>query len=111
MYWGRIELSKQFSLEPSLSFNWVDLAEGDFNTSLIVLRADYMFTPRAFLGAPVQYNSSNDSLTSNIRFRWEYKPGSDLFVVYSDGRDTTSRGYPSLESRSLVFKVTRLFRF
>ena len=89
------------------------LAEGEFTESLVRLRADYMFTPRAFLGALVQYNSSNDSLTSNIRFRWEYQPGSDIFVVYSDGRDTStfSRWYPQLENRSLVFKFTRLFRF
>ena len=38
-------------------------------------------------------------------------PGSDIFVVYSDGRDTTSRGYPSLENQSLIFKITRQFRF
>jgi hypothetical protein len=110
-YWGRVELAKQFSLEPMITFNWVDLPEGDFNTSLVVLRGDYMFTPRAFLGALIQYNSSNDSLTSNIRFRWEYRPGSDIFLVYSDGRDTTSGGYPSLEDRSLIFKITRQFRF
>lgn len=37
--------------------------------------------------------------------------GSDIFVVYSDGRDTAFSGPPRLESRSLIFKVTRLFRF
>jgi hypothetical protein len=110
-YWGRVELTKQFSLEPMLSFNWVDLVEGEFTTSLLRLRADYMFSPRAFLSGLVQYNSSNDSLTSNIRFRWEYRPGSDIFLVYSDGRDTSFSGMPQLENRSLVFKVTRLFRF
>jgi hypothetical protein len=110
-YWGRVELMKQFSLEPSIAFNWVDLAEGKFTTSLVRLRGDYMFTPRAFISALVQYNSSNDSLSSNIRFRWEYQPGSDIFVVYSDGRDTAIGGFPQLENRSLVFKVTRLFRF
>jgi hypothetical protein len=111
-YWGRVELTKQFTLEPTISVNWVDLAEGEFTTTLVRLRTDYMFTPRAFLGALLQYNSSNDSLSSNIRFRWEYQPGSDIFVVYSDGRDTTfGGGYPQLENRSLVFKITRLFRF
>jgi hypothetical protein len=110
-YWGRVELTKQFSLQPLLSVNWVDLAEGKFTTSLVRLRGDFMFTPRAFISALVQYNSSNDSLTNNVRFRWEYQPGSDIFVVYSDGRDTAFGGFPQLENRSLVFKVTRLFRF
>ena len=26
---------------------------------------------------------------SNIRFRWEYQPGSDVYLVYSDGRDSS----------------------
>jgi hypothetical protein len=70
-----------------------------------------MFTPRAFLGALIQYNSAADAFTSNIRFRWEYQPGSDIYLVYSDGRTTMYSGFPQLEYRSLVFKVTRLFRF
>ncbi len=46
-----------------------------------------------------------------MRFRWEFRPGSDLFVVYNEGRDTSlgvSRS--ELSSRSFVVKVTRLFR-
>ncbi len=68
--------------------NWVDLAEGDFSTQLLTARVNYMMSPRLFLSALGQYNSSTDSLETNIRFRWEYQPGSDLFVVYTDGRDT-----------------------
>jgi hypothetical protein len=43
--------------------------------------------------------------------RWEYGPGSDLYVVYSDGRDTTAAGFPNLQNRSFAIKATRLFRF
>lgn len=50
-------------------------------------------------------------VTSNVRFRWEYQPGSDLFIVYSDGRDTRLSGFPALENRSVVAKITRLFRW
>ena len=108
---GRIDVSSRFSLEPNLSLNWIDLAEGTFTTNLIRLRATYTMSPRSFVGALVQYNSEADSLSTNVRFRWEYRPGSDLFVVYTDGRNTLTPGYPGLENRSLVFKVTRLFRF
>jgi len=41
----------------------------------------------------------------------EYKPGSELFVVYSDGRTTLSRAIPDPQSRSFVVKVTRLLQF
>jgi hypothetical protein len=43
--------------------------------------------------------------------RWEYTPGSELFVVYSDGRDTGSRSFPILQNRSFAVKATRLLRF
>ena len=36
---------------------------------------------------------------------------SELFLVYSDGRDTLTPGYPRLLNRSLALKITRLFRF
>ncbi|MGH9336779.1 MAG: hypothetical protein ACRD21_23815 [Vicinamibacteria bacterium] len=39
------------------------------------------------------------------------QPGSDLFVVYTDGRDTLTSGFPSLDTQSFVVKFTRLFRF
>jgi hypothetical protein len=49
-------------------------------------------------------------VSTNARFRWEYRPGSELFVVYSDGRTTLTRGVPDLQNRSFVVKVTRLFQ-
>ena len=64
-----------------------------------------------YVGALVQYNSTTDALETNVRLRWEFEPGSDLFVVYTDGRDTTGRGFSRLVSRGLAVKLTRFFRF
>ena len=61
--------------------------------------------------ALIQYNSTSNLITTNVRFRWEYRPLSELFVVYSDGRDTLTPGFPTLTSRGLTLKLTRLFRF
>ncbi|HLE20708.1 MAG TPA: DUF5916 domain-containing protein [Vicinamibacteria bacterium] len=108
---GRVEITPQFSIEPRVSVNWVDLVEGSFTTKLFLARLNYMISPRTFLGTLLQYNSEANEMTANIRFRWEYQPGSDIFVVYSDGRDTLASGFPALQDRSLVVKFTRLFRF
>jgi hypothetical protein len=64
-----------------------------------------------FVSALVQYASSTETLSSNVRFRWEYLPGSDLFIVYSEGRSTTSLERTSLENRGFVVKINRLFRY
>jgi hypothetical protein len=107
---GRIAVLKQFSVEPTIQHSRVDLPQGGFNTTLLRTRADYAFSPRMFTSALVQYNSADRSFSSNIRFRWEYKLGSEFFVVYTDERDTTTRGYPGLKNRAFVVKATRFFR-
>lgn len=112
-YFGRLEITEKLSLEPNLSFNWVDLPVGAFNTTLMRFRGNYAISARSFIGGLVQYNTANHSLSTNIRYRWEYQPGSDLYVVYSDGRDTLNfdRHDASLRNQSLVIKITRLLRF
>ena len=111
---GRVALTQQFSVEPSLSVNWIDTPQGSFRTDLIVSRVNYTFTPRMFFSALIQYNSSRDTISSNLRLRWEYSPGSELFVVYSEDRDTNPLmpdRYSELQNRGFVVKVNRLFRF
>jgi hypothetical protein len=58
----------------------------------------------------IQFSADAHTLASSVRFRWEYRPGSDLFVVYSDGRDTLRPGANVL-NRSVAVKATRLVRF
>ncbi len=101
----------QFSLEPSVSFNDVKLPAGDFTTNVFGLRADWAFTPLMFVGGLVQYDSDSDSFSSNLRFRWEYAPGSEFFAVYTDERTTLGGGYPDLQNRAFVLKINRLLRF
>ena len=109
---GRIEVSPQFALEPGLSFNRIELSQGSFITQLVTMRATYTFTPTMFVSALIQYNSSNTALSSNIRFRWEYQPGSELFVVYNEQRDTlVPQHFSELENRAFIVKLNRLFRF
>ena len=112
---GRIAVLPQMSVEPIVSFNWIDTPYGAFRTNLGVTRVNYAFNPRMFFSGLLQYNSADRSFGSNLRLRWEYSPGSELFVVYTDDRDVTGglrpdRGW-SLRNRGLVVKFNRLFRF
>jgi len=108
---GRISVLDQFSLEPSVSFNDVETSAGDFKTTVVRLRADYAFSPLMFVGGLVQYDSDSDSFSSNLRFRWEYAPGSEFFAVYTDERSTIGSGIPNIENRAFVLKINRLLRF
>ncbi len=108
--WGRVNLTSQFLLEPAVSFNRVELPEGDFDVELVDLRAVYTITPRMFVSALFQYESESRGLAANVRLRWEYRPGSELFVVYNEQRDTLTQGFPGLDNSALIVKVTRLFQ-
>jgi hypothetical protein len=108
---SRVSLTPRLSVEPSVTLNRVSLPAGRFTTTLLRTRGDIAFTPRMFASALVQYSSTDRSLSSNFRFRWEYLPGSEAFVVYTDERDTALSGFPQLKNRALVVKVNRLIRF
>ena len=119
---GRYAVLPQMSVEPSVSLNWIDTPFGAFRTDLMVTRATYAFNPRMFLTGLVQYNSAATAVSNNLRFRWEYTPGSELFVVYTEDRGVTEL-FPShlaellpfrdtgLLNRGFVVKFNRLFRF
>ena len=112
----RLEISPQLSFEPIISFNRIDIpAVGPaFDTGIFSTRAIYAFNPLMFFSGLVQYNSAADAVSMNLRLRWEYSPGSELFVVYNEERyDTMLRPqrFPQLQNRALIVKVNRLFRF
>ena len=107
---GRVEPVPNLLVEPNISFNWINVPQGNFTARLIGGRLIYMFSPRMFVSALVQYNSDGGLLATNARFRWEYRPGSDLFIVYTDGRNTLEHGRRGLRNRAVTVKLTRFFR-
>jgi len=110
-YSGRWGVMPQFSVEPSATLAWASLPYGDFTARLLGSRFTITPSARMQISSLVQFNVDGKTLTGSARLRWEYTGGSDLFVVYSDGRDTRNAGFPDLLNRTFAFKVTRLVRF
>ncbi len=109
---ARLGITNQFGIEPNISVNWLARGGADAAVRVLGARATYTITPRMFVAALIQHSSTSRSMATNWRFRWEYQPGSELFVVYSDAHDTSAlAGLESLQNRGLVVKVNKLFRF
>ncbi len=108
---GRVHLTPRLSLEPTMSVNRVALPLAGFTSILGRARVSYTFTPRMFVSGLLQYNSSNRRVGANVRLRWEYQAGSELFVVYSEDRDTRIAGVPQPRNRGVAVKINRLFRY
>lgn len=114
---SRVTVTSRLAFEPSVSYTEVRRAAGSFITRLARSRMDYAFSPLMFASALLQYSSADNAFSTNLRFRWEYAPGSELFLVYTDERDTTPDMYATpatvrgIKNRAFVVKINRLFRY
>jgi hypothetical protein len=113
---SRLSFNKHLSVEPTFSISRIERPSASFTTRLARARVDYGFTPLMFASALLQYSSADRAVSSNLRFRWEYAPGSELFLVYADERGTDDPLAPptvvrGLRNRALVVKVNRLLRY
>jgi hypothetical protein len=106
-----IRLSSQLSTEVQYNRNDVKMPWGNFVVNLASARVDYTFSPRMTLRSLTQYNTSTNEVSTNIRFNFIYRPGSDLYLVYNDQVQT---GLPAdifgRKDRQLVMKLTYLLQ-
>jgi len=64
---------------------------GDFSVVFGSFQTNYAFSRFLTLSTIFQINTSNTQAASaNIRLRWNYRPDSDLFVVYTAGQQFAS---------------------
>ncbi len=107
-------ITDRLSTEASYTRNDVDLPGGAFAVDLAALRIDLGISPTMSLRSVTQYNSQRDQFGTSARFRWTYRPGSDLYIVYDElQRDPTAPINDPLadlyfRDRSLIIKATFL---
>lgn len=77
------------------------------------LRTQVAFDTRASISAFVQYNSAADIVSANLRMRYNFREGRDLWIVYNEGINTDRQGsdpmLPVTDSRTLLLKYTHTF--
>ena len=103
--------TSQLSAELNYNRNDVKMPWGNFLVNLTSLRVDYTFSPRMTIRSLTQYNTGTHEISNNIRFNLIHRPGSDLFIVYNDLRQT---GLPAdvfaQKDRQLVVKMNYLIQ-
>ena len=103
-----LNLSAGFQASADWGHNIVDFADGGFTTDLIGVRAAAAFSPKMFLEAFVQYNTAEETVSSNIRYRFIHHPLSDFFIVYTESRPTEG---DDETFRNVSIKLTHLLNF
>src|SRR5579859_5574505 len=86
----------------------------DFSVVLGTLETDYAFSRLLSLSTILQMNTANaQGASANIRLRWNYRPDSDLYVIYTAGQKFASLAAASPEQfyeHRFVVKYTYSFR-
>ena len=77
------------------------------------IKAMFMFNTKLSLSTFVQYSSSENTLSTNIRFRYNPREGNDFYLVLNDGRSTyrdiEDPRLPAFNNRSILLKYTYTF--
>ncbi len=90
------------------------IAGGNFSVLFGSLQTNYSFSRFLSLSAHVQMNTANTKAASaNFRLRWNYRPDSDLYVIYTAGQrfaSLTATNPPQFYENSLIVKYTYSWR-
>ena len=97
---------KYLKIAPSFTREEVSLPDGSFVASLVTTSIEYNISTQAFFNALLQWNDDLDQRSFNIRFNYEYRPNSDIYVVYNEHH---YYGTKDVIDRLFVVKLTYLF--
>ncbi|MFT5142372.1 MAG: hypothetical protein ACI80V_001037 [Rhodothermales bacterium] len=107
--------SKHLELEATYEYNKVDFADRNqsFDVHVARVRAQVGINTRVSLNGFVQINSSADVVSTNARFRYNFREGNDLWLVYNAGMNLDRRRevpfLPAFGGRTILLKYTYTF--
>jgi hypothetical protein len=84
-----------------------------FSGGISGLKALVMFSTKLSLSTFMQYNSTENTLLTNFRFRYNPREGNDFYIVINEGRNTyrdiKDPRLPLFNNRSVLLKYTYTF--
>jgi hypothetical protein len=106
-------------VELSGSFDFTHLEFPDRNQKanihLIGIKTQMGLNTKISLNSLIQYNTASNLIASNVRFRYNFAEGSDLWLVYTDDLNTERNreplALPVSNIRTVLLKYTHTFGF
>ena len=105
------------TLQLGLSYNYNILhfssRNQSFSGGVTGLKALVMFNTKLSISTFIQYNSAENSMLTNFRFRYNPREGNDFYIVFNEGRSTyrdiENPRLPLYNNRSILLKYTYTF--
>ena len=103
----------KFSIATTAGWNRFRLPQGNFSVVLANLQANYSFSRFVTTSTLVQVDTANtQAVSANIRLRYNYRPDSDLYVIYNVGTRFASLTATNVEQlRETRFEVKFTYSF
>ncbi|HET6567387.1 MAG TPA: DUF5916 domain-containing protein [Rhodothermales bacterium] len=108
-------ISPHLELSGTYQYSHIRFPERDqtFDAHLVRLRIGTALNTKLSTNAFLQYNSAIEVMSANVRFRYNFQEGSDLWIVYSQGVNTWRKRFdPALllvDNQTLLVKYTHTF--
>lgn len=105
-------VSKYLELGGSYSFNHITFPDRNqsFDVHVARLRIRTALNTKVSTNAFLQFNSVTNSVSTNIRFRYNFREGNDLWLVYNENLNTDRHRLlpmlPLTDSRTFLLKYT-----
>jgi len=103
----------KFSVSASQTWNRFRLPQGNFSVDLASLQGNYSFSRFLTLSSTIQMDTANtQAVSANFRLRYNYRPDSDLFLIYNVGTQFVSLAAANpqqIRETRFAIKFTRSF--
>tara|TARA_Y100000588_G_scaffold387530_1_gene485511 strand:- start:5555 stop:8365 length:2811 start_codon:yes stop_codon:yes gene_type:complete len=100
------------SFEVDYRGNWIRLPQANLSIHTLSTRFLYSITTNFFVKVFSQWNNDDETVGTNFLLNWQYRPGSDIFLVFDSGYDTADDpinggGFKLTQrSRSVLLKLS-----
>ena len=85
------------------------LATGNFTQTVVGTRLRVNISPDLSVSSYIQYDTDSESLGTNTRLRWTFKPVADLFIVYNHNVRSILERW-SFDANQLLIKLQYAWR-
>ena len=102
--------STYFEITATHEANLIDLPTGNVETHLATADTAINFTPDMQLALQAQYDNSSENFGFSARYRWEYRPGNEIFVGLGQSAQISNQGVLAQTTQATI-RAGQTFRF
>jgi hypothetical protein len=99
-----------FGVLATHEWNRLDMPAGDVGIHIATMSANITFTPDMELAVQAQYDNISEAFGLLARYRWEFRPGTELLVAFGQAAVIPSTGFAAQRSQ-LTVRLGHTFQF